>query len=144
MNAPSNGYMGGDSTGGGDRRPKHLTKQEFARRLKALLIHKEWSQSDLARRAGLTRDAVSTYCRGASFPTEKNLEKLSKALDVPSEQLLPNKVEMSIDYDTPSMSMKESASYPGKTWLQINRLVRTKTALKVMMLMDEDDAGSSD
>lgn len=137
-------HMGGDATNQSETRVKHLTKQEFARRLRHMLTERKWSQSEFARRAGLTRDAVSTYCRADSFPGEANLAKMAEALGIPMEQLLPNKIETAIDRDVPSMSMKESSTYPGQTWLQINRMVRTRTALKVMTLLNDDDAAVSE
>src|SRR3546814_4094336 len=44
--------------------PRHLTKQEFGRRLYQLMLAKNWSQADLARRAELGRDSISTYING--------------------------------------------------------------------------------
>lgn len=144
MNAASDGYLGGDTPSDGNKRPKHLSKQEFSKRLRQMLVERQWSQSDLARKAGVTRDAVSTYCRADSFPGEKNLAKIARALNVSPDQLLPNKIERAIDHDTPTMSLKESSTYPGQAWLQINRMVQTKTGLKVMTLLYDDDAGLSD
>src|SRR3546814_10206285 len=48
--------------------PRHLTKQEFGRRLYQLMLAKNWSQADLARRAELGRDSISTYINGKTFP----------------------------------------------------------------------------
>ena len=63
-----------------DMSPRELTKQEFGRRLMALMLDKGWNQSELARAAKLGRDAISTYIRGISFPEPKNLVKLAQAL----------------------------------------------------------------
>jgi transcriptional regulator with XRE-family HTH domain len=57
------------------------THKEFAAKLNAALADKGWSQSELARRAGLRRDAISTYCRGTAVPSSESLEKLARALD---------------------------------------------------------------
>ena len=57
-----------------------LTRQEFGRRLTAMLVEKVWSQSDLARASGLGRDSISQYARGRSIPSPKNLSKLANAL----------------------------------------------------------------
>jgi transcriptional regulator with XRE-family HTH domain len=96
-------------------RPKHLTKQEFGKRLYKLMISKGWHQSELARRAGVARDSVSTYVRGVSLPDPGNLEKLAVALGVDAVDLLPNHVEAAIDNDVPSLEMKISSAAVGLT-----------------------------
>jgi DNA-binding transcriptional regulator LsrR (DeoR family) len=48
-----------------DTTPKHLHNQEFGRRLYQHVMAKGWTQSELARRADLKRDSVSTYIRVA-------------------------------------------------------------------------------
>lgn len=137
-------HMGGDAPTDSDNRPKHLTKQEFGRRLYRLMTDKGWSQSELARRADVTRDAVSTYVRGASLPSPLNLSKLAKALDVEPEKLLPNQIEQSIDHDPPALELKVSATNPDVAWLRINRLVTTGSALQIMDILRNDNPVVSD
>jgi transcriptional regulator with XRE-family HTH domain len=119
-------------------RPKHLTKQEFGKRLYKLMISKGWHQSELARRAGVARDSVSTYVRGVSLPDPGNLEKLASALGVDAVDLLPNHVEAAIDNDVPSLEMKISSANPRVAWLRVNRLVSTETCVKVVELLGSD------
>lgn len=128
----------GDSQTDPDLRPKHLTKQEFGKRLYKLMVAKGWHQSELARKAGVTRDSVSTYIRGVSLPEPGNLELLAKALDVDPVELLPNHIEAAIDNDVPSLEMKVSASDPKIAWLRVNRLVSTATCVKVVELLGAD------
>ena len=128
----------GDSLTDQDLRPKHLTKQEFSQRLHRLMKAKGWYQSELARRAGVARDSVSTYMRGVSLPDPTNLEKLAKALGVETVELLPNHVEAAIDNDVPSLEMKVSTSDPGLAWLRVNRLVSTATCFKIIELLGND------
>lgn len=120
-------------------KPKHLTKQEFGRRLYNLILQRGWSQSDTAREAGLERDKVSVYVRGKSLPTPTNLEKLSKAFGVKPEELLPNYVESAIDEDAPAFEMKVSTADTGVAWLRVNRMVKTSTAVKIAELLEADD-----
>lgn len=136
--------MGGDSPTSDAERPKHLTKQEFGRRLYRLMTARGWNQSELARQAQITRDAVSTYIRGVSLPEPKNLQKLAETFGMSVEQLLPNQAEMSIDRDPPAIEMKVSALNPSVCWLRINRLVETENALQIMTLLRNDNAGSAD
>jgi transcriptional regulator with XRE-family HTH domain len=62
--------------------------QKFAAKLNAALDERGWSQSELARRAGLRRDAVSTYCRAAAMPSKVFLDKIAKALGGSAAELL--------------------------------------------------------
>src|SRR5882724_3239721 len=62
--------------------PKHLAKDEFARRLYKLMVDRGWRQADLARHAALPRNAISVYLRGASLPNPESLKALAKALDM--------------------------------------------------------------
>lgn len=118
--------------------PKHLTKQEFGRRLYRLMISKGWNQSELARQAQLPRDSVSVYVRGRSLPTPKSLAKLAEALEVNSTDLLPNAIEGAIDEDNPSIDMRVSPGAPNVAWLRINRMVSTSTAVKVIEMVNND------
>lgn len=120
--------------------PKHLTKQEFGRRLYRLMINKRWTQSELARKADMSRDNISRFVRGTSLPTPQSLEKLAKALGVNEEELFPNQIESAIDADNPSFEFKESPGMPGVAWIRVNRLVTIATALKIADLLSNDNA----
>lgn len=119
--------------------PRHLTKQEFARRLQATLLEQGLSQADLARLADISRDAVSTYVRGRSLPTPANLEKLARALGVDAHTLLPNARENATDNDTPSFEMRESAGHPGNVWVRVNRLMTFRQALAIAHILEPED-----
>lgn len=118
--------------------PKHLTKQEFGKRLYRLMLGKGWNQSELGRQSGLPRDSISTYVRGQSLPTPQNLKALSEALGVAQEELLPNHVESAIDEDNPSFEMKTSTSAPNMAWVRVNRLVTMQTAIRIADLLEND------
>jgi transcriptional regulator with XRE-family HTH domain len=60
----------------------NVERVEFAKKLINLMRDNNMNQADLARKAGLTRDAVSTYVRARSMPEPINLAKLAKALNV--------------------------------------------------------------
>lgn len=128
--------------------PKHLTKQEFGRRLYTLMIGRGWHQSELARRSGLPRDSISVYVRGKSLPTPLSLQALARAFDMEPKDLLPNQVESAIDEDMPALEMKVSPNMPNSAWLRVNQLVSIRTAVAVIELLERDHAvdgsGSSD
>lgn len=121
--------------------PKHLTKQEFGKRLYRLMIGKGWTQSELARQAGLPRDSISVYVRGRSLPTPVNAEKLARAFGVSSRDILPNAIESAIDEDEPSFEMRSSVNAPNVVWLRVNRAVTLATAVKVAELLQTDQVG---
>lgn len=121
--------------------PRHLTKQEFGRRLMNAIIERRWNQSDLARAADLPRDSISTYVRGKSFPTPLSLSKIAAALRVDPEELLPNHTERAIAEDEPALEVKVSPARPGAAWLRVNRLVSLATAVQITRLIEEDHAG---
>lgn len=118
--------------------PKHLTKQEFAKRLYQLMLKKGWNQSELARQANLPRDSISTYMRGRSLPTPQNLMALAKCLGVSQGELLPNQIESAIDEDSPALEVRSSPNAPGTAWLRVNRLVAMTTAIKIAELLEND------
>lgn len=120
--------------------PRHLTKQEFGRRLYALMLEKGWRQSELARRAGIQRDSVSVYVRGRSFPTPLNLSKMAKALGVNPEDLLPNTLETAIRDDEPDFEMKVSPGDTTRAWVRLNRMLTLKTAVQIAALVQADAA----
>lgn len=129
----------GDEHTDQDVRPKHLTKQEFGRRLYNAMIRKGWTQSELSRRADVKRDSVSTYVRGVSLPGPLNLKKLASALGVNETELLPNHIEAAIDEDVPSLELKISSADSRVAWLRVNRLVSTSVAVKVVEILNGDE-----
>lgn len=121
-----------------DMAPKELTKQEFGRRLMALMLDKGWNQSELARRAGLGRDAISTYIRGLSFPEPKNLQKLAAALSIQPDQLLPNTVVRAMDSDAaPMLEIRQASGHPDKVWVRVNRMVTFNQAAQIFDILKE-------
>lgn len=124
--------------------PKHMTKEDFARRLHTLMRAKGWRQADFARAAGATRNMISVYLRGDSLPNPENLKKLAKALGVEPDHLLPNYKESAIERDNPRIDFRVSDSDPKQAWLRINRLVSTSLAIKILGLLEEEDAQTAD
>jgi len=119
--------------------PKALTRQEFGRRLNRLMQEKDWNQSDLARAAGIGRDSVSTYVNGKVFPTPLALKKISAALGVDREALLPNEIMSAFDDEMPAVELKQASGHPDKAWLRVNRMMSFATAAKIIALIDEED-----
>jgi transcriptional regulator with XRE-family HTH domain len=119
--------------------PRHISKQEFGARLQRLMFTKGWNQSELARQAGMRRDAISTYIRGIAFPVPNSLHRLAAALGVDPEALLPNYVEQAVGDAHPSMDIRVSPQRPSEAWLKVDRRVSLTTALTVAKLLNEDE-----
>jgi transcriptional regulator with XRE-family HTH domain len=59
----------------------------FAQRLRTLRLAREWSQKDLASKAGLHHTHISRYENGTSRPTADALKRLAEALQVSGDYL---------------------------------------------------------
>lgn len=122
----------------GDMTPKHLVKQEFGRRLAAHTFAKGWTQSELSRRSGVAKDSISTYIRGVTLPELKNLRLLADTLGVEMADLLPSAAEGAIEEDHPSLELKVSTVNAGVSWLRINRMVSTTSAMQIIDILNRD------
>lgn len=120
--------------------PRHLTKQDFGRRLYKLMLERGWHQSELSRQSGLPRDSISVYVRGKSLPTPTSLQALAAAFGVPPTELLPNHIDSAIDEDNPTLEMKVSPSAPNVAWLRVNQLVSIKAAVKIVEILEAERA----
>lgn len=61
----------------------------FSNWLNDMMVKKELTQADLARKSGLTRQAISYYLNGKSkYPQIDALKKIAIALEVPIEVIL--------------------------------------------------------
>ena len=72
-------------------RASDAIKQKFARTLQQRLAEIGMNQSELARRVGVTRDAISTYARERSLPGPEVLKKIAKEIGMQPEDLLPTR-----------------------------------------------------
>lgn len=116
--------------------PKELGKLEFGRRLMELMLDRGWTQSELARRAGIGRDAVSTYVRGRSFPEPRNLRGLADALGVSAGDLLPDTVMAAMDADAaPMLEIKQAAGHPDRVFIRVNRMVTLDQAAAIFNII---------
>lgn len=124
----------------GNRNGDQIIRDQFAKRLYRAIVNKGWTQSELARQANLTRNAVSTYVTARTLPTPSNLDALAKALGVAAEELLPPVAEAL----APAVSAIETCSFRevegGQARLQVNKIVSMDTALEVIRLVNSDKA----
>lgn len=62
--------------------------RELGQKLRELREGRGWSQSDLAKRAGVTKSAISTYEQGIRTPSADVLCAFAKAFGVSADYLL--------------------------------------------------------
>lgn len=72
-------------------RHSDASKREFAERLLNRLAEMDMTQADLARKIGYSKDAVSTWARHRSLPSQDALEAVAKQLRCSTEDLLPHR-----------------------------------------------------
>lgn len=61
---------------------------KFAMNLKKLMIEREMTAADIARKTGMTQAALSRYINDKRNPSLNSVIKIAKALNVPIELLL--------------------------------------------------------
>jgi transcriptional regulator with XRE-family HTH domain len=67
-------------------------KKVFSDNLRAALARSRISQSELARRTNLSRDAIATYVNERSLPSGESLKKIARVLKTEAATLLPDKL----------------------------------------------------
>ncbi len=68
-----------------------------ADRIKSLRMAKGWSQADLARKLGMTRNGVNSWEQGFSMPSPALLVELSKVFAVSTDYLLCSETHQALD-----------------------------------------------
>lgn len=118
-----------------------VTREEFGRRLRALMEKRHWNQSELARQAELHfpgkfgRDSVSNYINGKNFPGTIHLNALAAALGVDPRELLPGRVSARRSWDErgPAFDLKQVRG--GVVRLRLDMEVPIAMALEISRLI---------
>lgn len=139
----------------GDRQLER--KQEFGRRLQAIMVELGWNQSELARRAGehlpeprkgqkqrhgFPRDLISHYVRGVRLPRPEGLGALCKALSAGARRAIAPADIMPPPGWTPrtangAVSMR--VVEPGRVAMQFSRVLSMKTATRIVEMLKAED-----
>ena len=61
---------------------------KFTMNLKKLMIEREMTAADIARKTGMTQATLSRYINGKRIPNINSVIKIAKALNVPIELLV--------------------------------------------------------
>jgi hypothetical protein len=126
---------------------KEHVKTDLGRRLQKLMMDQRptpWSQADLARAAGIGRDAVSTYVRGRSFPEPKSLEKMARALGVNVSDLVPDLEGLQRGDTPPALKMELLPGSTTRMWLSINQEVSAAKVAQIIAILVADDKVRND
>lgn len=115
------------------------TKLEFGKKLVTLMQAKGWSQSELARRAEIGRDNVSSYVRGKYFPQPKHLRRLASALAVEPGELMPYGLPANTFLPTmePALEIIQSATDQDLVWLRISQELPLEVALQIAAMLKQ-------
>ena len=68
-------------------------KQNIAANIQRLLIDRQWSQGELARRTGEPIMMISRLCRGQHMPNVLSLARVAEAFDVSVDRLISSPPE---------------------------------------------------
>ena len=126
---------------------RYAQARMLAQRLHLLIRKKGWTQSELARRAGLKRDVISKTISCHSFPTFDSATAMARALGVRLTDLTSAYEEGQAARDVGQREMSVGValgvthlpSKPGRVWLSINREVSERCSLEIQRLVYEDD-----
>jgi transcriptional regulator with XRE-family HTH domain len=66
-------------------------REAFAGRLRDALVERGMSQAELARAAGVSKDAITTYMNHRSLPSGRTLVKIAEVLGLDPDRLLPGR-----------------------------------------------------
>jgi transcriptional regulator with XRE-family HTH domain len=124
------------------------TRVDFSQRLQELMLERNLSQSDLARAANkhfhgtrhsggkavdaeITRGNISSWCNARQFPSPTRMAALARALDVPVEDLAPQRRAR-----PPSMAaMRVTDMGGGLARITVDKEVPWSLATKIIELM---------
>ena len=112
-----------------------IRRREFAERVRVRMNQRNWSQSDLARAAGLKRDAISTYLSAKRWPSPASLKAMADALKTTTDDLLP-----SVSYAAPVAPALEINQDGDSMNLKINQRVTMEKAIRILAILKESDA----
>ena len=84
-----------------------MTVRVMGEKIKRLRESRNWAQSELARRAGITKGAISTYELDTRTPSADAVYALAKAFGVSADYLLGIETRRTIEID--GLSDREEA-----------------------------------
>lgn len=125
--------------------PKQALREEFGRRLAAVLLKRDKSQADLARLSGLSPPYISRCINGKTMPGKLHMKKIANALNVKMEDLYPpTLMAREAGEEMTGMRVVRSVGDPGKAWLYINEQLDFSVVSEIMKLVDAAQSRKKD
>ncbi len=119
--------------------PKPMSLREWGHSLDGRILDKGWSQADLHRASGLSKDTISKWVAGKVAPNPYNLSRAATAFGITVEELYPHYIENVENDSLHSRSGVEFNSSDLKTGLlTIECRVTVETAQQIMDLLKAD------
>lgn len=119
--------------------PKAMTLREFGHHLDSMLLDRGWSQADLHRKSGLSKDTISKWIAGKVEPNPYNLSRVAAAFGMEVDELYPNYLDNLANDAHHSKTGVEFSSADMKTGLlTVEKRVTVETAQKIMELLKTD------
>jgi len=106
------------------------SRKVFGKKLLDAIRDANMNQSELARRLGLTKDAVSSYVRGRCLPKNETLVTICSELGIEEDQLLPRRYDESPQ--NPSVKIVSVGDNSGNYFLSINVICSRDEAMNLM------------
>lgn len=111
-------------------RSSEETRAIFGKKLLDAIRDNNMNQSGLARRLGLTKDAVSSYVRGRCLPKDETMIAICNELGIKEEELLPRR------YDTspanPQVKLVSVSDNSGNYFLTISIICNLEEANRII------------
>jgi len=102
----------------------------FGKKLLDAIRDANMNQSDLARRLGITKDAVSSYVRGRCLPRDETLLAICSELGIEEEELLPRRYDQSPG--NPNLKLTSVDDGSGDYFVSINVICTLEEANKLI------------
>ncbi|MGQ7249046.1 helix-turn-helix domain-containing protein [Halomonas sp. V046] len=115
--------------------PKERLKQHVQSLVLATMKRHDWSQSDLARRAGMPRNNISLYARGRSIPSYEHAVKLSRVLRVDPAELTGIAEAQERAGEDDVVDVKSTAN--GKYLLSLRKELSSSQLTRFLELLDQ-------
>lgn len=124
---------------------KKPVRTAFSARLHRMMLSKGWNQSELARRAGISRANVSGYAQGRVIPNPETVKALAQAFGVEPGDLFKDS-DLGIGAVAAPSALSANVPFtlaidpvrPDTAFINISRRVSVATALKIAELLTGD------
>lgn len=128
---------------GNENFPAYTTRsqrEDLGRTLQHLCTLRGWTQAELSRRADLSKQLVSSYWTGRSWPSPLNAGKLAHALGVTRAELIPGEIVGAMTGGEPKMRTELVPNKPGFMLIELAAVLPSKTVSNIIRLVTSDAA----